>query len=476
MVPGMPELVEVPAHPPERFKSVMEPESFERVVEGVTTARELLGERTIWNVNSTSKGGGVVELLLPLLGYAKGAGVDARWIVIDGNPDFFKVTKRIHNLLHGFEGDGGELGDAERKVYDDALEENAREIAEMVDDDDVVILHDPQTAGLIGPLKRKCATVVWRCHIGIDEPSDLARKAWDFLRADVEQADAYVFSREAFVWEGLDPAKVEIIAPSIDAFTPKNQEMEPEQVAAILVAAGIVESDNTGDPTFERGDGSEARIEHKAELWEDNRLSPEDKIVLQVSRWDHLKDPEGVIRGFAEHAQAHETGAHLIYAGPAVESVTDDPEGKQVLEEAIALRESLPDEAQQSIHLVALPMDDAEENAAIVNALQRAADVVVQKSIAEGFGLTVAEAMWKARPVVATAVGGIQDQIVDGESGVLLEDAKDLDAYGDAVRSLLEDPERAKKMGEAAQQRVRDEFLGSRSLLDYLSLISKLLA
>jgi trehalose synthase len=476
MLPAMPELVEVPAHPPERFKSVMEPEAFERVVEGVTTARELLGERTIWNVNSTSKGGGVVELLLPLLGYAKGAGVDARWVVIDGNADFFKVTKRIHNLLHGFEGDGGELGDAERKIYDDALEENARELADMIDDDDVVILHDPQTAGLIGPLKRTGACVVWRCHIGLDEPNDLARKAWDFLRPDVEQADAYVFSRDAFVWEGLDDDKVEIIMPSIDAFTPKNQEMEPEQAAAILVAAGILESDDGGDPTFERGDGSEARIEHTAELWEDNRLKPEDKIVLQVSRWDHLKDPEGVIRGFAQHAQAHETGAHLIYAGPAVESVTDDPEGKQVLEEAIELRESLPDDAQQSIHLVALPMDDAEENAAIVNALQRTADVVVQKSIAEGFGLTVAEAMWKARPVVATAVGGIQDQIVDGESGVLLEDAKDLDAYGDAVRGLLEDPERARKMGEAAKARVRDEFLGSRSLLDYLNLISKLLS
>jgi trehalose synthase len=468
-------MVDVPPHPPERFQSVMEPEAFERVVEGVTTARELLGERTIWNVNSTSKGGGVVELLLPLLGYAKGAGVDARWVVIDGTPDFFKVTKRIHNFLHGFEGDGGELGDAERKVYEDALEENARAIAEMVDDDDVVILHDPQTAGLVGPLKRTCAHVIWRCHIGIDEPNDLARRAWDFLRVDVEQADAYVFSREAFVWEGLDPDKVELIAPSIDAFTPKNQELEPEQVAAILVAAGIVESDNTGDPTFERGDGSEARVEHKAEIYEDTRLSPDDPIVLQVSRWDHLKDPEGVIRGFAEHAQAHETGAHLIYAGPAVEAVSDDPEGAQVLQEAIDLRESLPDEAQRSIHLVCLPMDDAEENAAIVNALQRAADVVVQKSIAEGFGLTVAEAMWKARPVIATAVGGIQDQIVDGETGVLLEDAKDLDAYGSAVRALLEDPERAQRMGEAAKARVRDEFLGARSLLDYLSLISRLL-
>ena len=183
-----------------------------------------------------------------------------------------------------------------------------------------------------------------------------------------------------------------------------------------------------------------------------------------------------MIRGFAEHGEAHRTGAHLVYAGPAVEAVSDDPEGAQVLQEAIELRESLPDAAQRSIHLVCLPLDDAEENAVIVNALQRVASVVVQKSIAEGFGLTVAEAMWKARPVVATAVGGIQDQIVDGESGVLLDDPRDLDAYGDAVRGLLEDPERARRMGEAAKARVRNEFLGARSLLDYLNLISRLLA
>jgi trehalose synthase len=159
-----------------------------------------------------------------------------------------------------------------------------------------------------------------------------------------------------------------------------------------------------------------------------------------------------------------------------VDAVSDDPEGKQVLDEAIAARESLPDAAQRCIHLVCLPLDDAEENAVIVNALQRAADVVVQKSIAEGFGLTVAEAMWKARPVVATAVGGIQDQIIDGETGTLLPDPRDLDAYGAAVRALLEDPERARKLGEAAMARVRDRFLGARSLLDYLNLISRLLA
>ena len=469
------EMVDVAAHPPQRFESVMEPEPYEKLAEGIRTARELLGERTVWNVSSTAKGGGVVELLLPLIGYAKGAGVDARWAVIQGNPEFFTVTKRIHNLLHGFEGDGGDLGDDARKTYEDTLEGNARELVERVDDDDIVLLHDPQTVGLIGPLKRTGARVIWRCHIGVDEPDDLARRAWDFLRVDVEQADAYVFSREAFVWEGLDPDKVAVIAPSIDAFNAKNQELGPDQVRAILAAAGIVEGGD-GNATFKRGDGSESRVSSRAQIYEDTRITPEDKIVLQVSRWDRLKDPEGVIRGFAEHAEAHETGAHLIYAGPAVEAVSDDPEGKQVLDEAIALREALPDEAQRSIHLVCLPMDDAEENAAIVNALQRAADVVVQKSIAEGFGLTVAEAMWKGRPVVATAVGGIQDQIVDGETGALLADARDLDAYGAAVRELLEDPDRARRMGEAAKARVRDRFLGARSLLDYLNLISRLLA
>jgi trehalose synthase len=197
-------------------------------------------------------------------------------------------------------------------------------------------------------------------------------------------------------------------------------------------------------------------------------------MVLQVSRWDRLKDPLGVIRGFVEHV-APQTDAHLVYAGPAVEAVADDPEGKEVLDEAQRTYEGLEGEVRARVHLACLPMDDLEENAAIVNALQRRADVVVQKSIAEGFGLTVAEGMWKARPVVASRIGGIQDQIVDGESGLLLDDATDLAAYGEAVRSLLKDPDRARRIGQVAQERVRDEFLAARSLMQYLALIDRLL-
>jgi trehalose synthase len=203
-------------------------------------------------------------------------------------------------------------------------------------------------------------------------------------------------------------------------------------------------------------------------------LRPDDPVVLQVSRWDRLKDPLGVIRGFVDHV-APTTDAHLVYAGPAVEAVADDPEGKEVLQEAQAYFGQLDAEAKDRVHLTALPMDDLAENAAIVNALQRRADVIVQKSIAEGFGLTVAEGMWKARPVVASRIGGIQDQIIDGETGILLDDPTDLAAYGAAVRGLLEDPEAARRMGQAAMARVRDEFLAVRSLMQYLNLMEKLL-
>jgi trehalose synthase len=220
-------------------------------------------------------------------------------------------------------------------------------------------------------------------------------------------------------------------------------------------------------------DGSKGDIEHEADVLEEKPLQPDDRYVLQVSRWDRLKDPHGVIQGFAEHVAPH-TDAHLVYAGPAVDDVADDPEGAEVLEQARELWKSLPDEAREKIHLATLPMDDLDENAAIVNALQRKATVVVQKSLAEGFGLTVAEAMWKGRPVVASRIGGIQDQIEDGKSGVLLDDPEDLEAYGKALVDLLNDPDRAAGMGEAARESVKDRFLGTESLLHYLELIEPL--
>jgi trehalose synthase len=467
--------VEISSMEPERFRAVLPPEQFAEFERAGEEARRLLDGRVVWNVNSTAHGGGVVELLRPLIAYARGSGVDARWIVIEGTADFFSITKRLHNRLHGALGDGGPLDEDARRTYDEAQAQNMADIEDRVQGGDVVVVHDPQPAGMIDYFRAAGAQVVWRCHIGVERPNDLVREAWAFLYPYVVEADAYVFSREEFIWEGLDRDRTAVIHPSIDVFSPKNVDLEPATVRAVLNAAGIVaDGAATAAPTFERQDGSPGRVERQAKMVEDEGLRADTPVVLQVSRWDRLKDPLGVIRGFAENVP-EELGAHLVYAAPDVEAVADDPEGIAVLKDAIALRDSLPETQRRRLHFANLPMDDDEENAIMVNALQRHARVVVQKSVAEGFGLTVAEAMWKARPVVASRVGGIQDQIVDGETGVLLDDPLDLAAYGAAVTGLLEDQASAEQMGKRARERVRDRFTSVRSLRDYLGVIRRLL-
>jgi trehalose synthase len=467
--------VEISPMDPERFRTVLPPGLLEAFERGEEEGRELLAGRVVWNINSTAQGGGVAELLRPLVAYARGARVDARWSVIEAPPEFFAVTKRIHNRLHGAVGDGGPLDEGARRIYEQVLADNLAEFADRVQEGDVVIIHDPQPAGMAEALRGRGAHVIWRCHVGVETPNELVREAWAFLLPYVLHSKVQVFSREAFIWEGLDRESVMVIHPSIDVFSPKNIDMDDAKVQAVLSVSGLVADDvEPGDVTFERHDGTPCRVERRAEVIEDQPLLLDMPAVLQVSRWDALKDPLGVIRGFAEHVPA-ETGAHLVYAAPSVEAVSDDPEGAQVRLEAITLWQGLPPEPRSRIHLASLPMDDAEENATMVNALQRHARVVVQKSLAEGFGLTVAEAMWKARPVVASRVGGIQEQVVHCETGVLLDDPHDLAAYGAAVTGLLADPDAAERMGRQARERVREKFISARSLLDYLAVIKRLI-
>ncbi|MCW3024207.1 MAG: glycosyltransferase [Conexibacter sp.] len=470
-----PHEVTMPPRSLERFRAVLAPDRMAALERASDEARRLLAGRVVWNVNSTAKGGGVVELLRPLVGYARGAGVDTRWVVIDGPPEFFAVTKRIHNRLHGTLGDGGALDADARHVYESVLAANLEAFPGEVRPGDVVILHDPQPAGLTAAMKAAGAAVIWRCHVGVDDPDDLVRATWEFLRPYVAPADRYVFSREAFAWDGLDRRRVVVIPPSIDAFSPKNVDLDDDTVARTLAIAGLVAGvAEPGSVTFERADGTPGRVERRARLVEDAPLPPDAAAVVQVSRWDALKDPIGVVRGFAEHVPA-DTSAHLVYVGPDVEAVADDPEGLQILREAMAVRQALPAEVRARIHLASLPMDDLDENAVMVNAMQRHARVIAQKSLAEGFGLTVAEAMWKGRPVIASRVGGIQEQIVDGVSGVLLDDPRDLAAFGAATTALLDDAPRAERIGRNARERVRDRFLNARTLLDYYDVIRRAL-
>jgi trehalose synthase len=415
----------------------------------------------------------VAELLFALLPYVRGIGIDTRWVVVGDGSDFFAVTKRLHNRLHGARGDDGELGAAESGLYERVLEEDGSLLAEHVRPGDIVYLHDPQTAGLVAPMQAAGAKVVWRCHVGVDEPNEIAREAWRFLLPYLQSADALVFSRPQYVWEGMDPDKVWIRPPSIDPSSAKNCELDPQLIDDIVGAIGLGENRPSTPPVFSRMDGSPGRIEHGADVVQEAPLPAGAPLIAQVSRWDRLKDPLGLMRCFAEHL--HHPDAHLLLAGPAVAAVSDDPEGAVVLEEVTSAWRELPDPIRRRVHLVSLPMDNRQENATMVNALQRRADVVVQKSLAEGFGLTVAEAMWKARPVVASAVGGIQDQISDGEDGSLVRDPYDLSAFGTAVARLLADPPLARRLGDAAHRTVASRFLGDRHLEQYADLVETVL-
>ena len=455
----------------DRFGNVLDEAAYADLMELAQRARAKLAGRVVWCVNSTARGGGVAEMLQSLLAYTRGAGVDTRWVVADGTPEFFDLTKRIHNCLHGAAGVSAPAA-SDRATYEQVTGAAAEQLVRRVAPGDVVILHDPQTAGLAPALGTRGIGTAWRCHVGIDEPTDAVRATWAFLAPYVQATDAYVFSREQFVWDGLDRDRAIVIPPSIDVFSAKNQMLAPNSAFAILATAGIVADGTRHQAVFHRRDGTPARVDRRAQLWQDERIPHGAPFVAQVSRWDRLKDPLGVLQVFSSVADAV-PDAHLVLAGPATAAVSDDPEGAEVLEEVTAAWEALPGALRGRVHLAALPMDDPEENAAIVNALQSIATVVVQKSLAEGFGLTVAEAMWKARPVVASAVGGIQDQVVDGSSG-LLADPRDLPAFGEAIARLLRDPALARRLGEAAHARVRDEFLEPRHLRQWFDVVQRI--
>ncbi|WP_148575204.1 glycosyltransferase [Nocardioides caldifontis] len=469
--------VEVAATPLDRLFPLVGEERAARLVSAAGAARTLLGDRTVWNVNATASGGGVAEMLGTLLAYTRGAGVDSRWLVLSGEPAFFTLTKRLHNYLHGSPGDGGPLGEEQRGEYERVLAVNLEALLERVRPGDVVLLHDPQTAGLVPGLREAGARVLWRCHVGRDTPDEHTEAGWAFLRPYVEQAEATIWSRAVYAPDWVDPSTVRVIPPSLDPFSPKNLQLPEADVRATLHRSGLrADGDAGGSATFGRRDGSTGVVRRHAGLFAAGAPPrPGAKVVLQVSRWDRLKDMAGVLRAFADHVDRFRDDAHLLLVGPEVAGVGDDPEGAEVLGECCALWEEQPSAVRERIGLVALPMGDLEENAHLVNALQHDAAVVVQKSLVEGFGLTVTEPMWKGRPVVASRVGGIADQVEDGRSGLLLDDPRDLGAFASLVGELLADDQLAARLGSGARERVRTTYLGDRHLIQYVELLGELL-
>ena len=461
-----------------RLEALLPDDRYDLFEATAARARDLLDGRVVWNVNATAHGGGVAEMLQTLLAYARGVGVDTRWWVLTGSPAFFAVTKRLHNVLHGEPGDGGPLGDAEHALVAETLEPNIDHLVSMASPGDIVLLHDPQTAGMVERLRAAGVTVVWRCHIGRDTASAVADEGWAFLRPLIEHADAFVFSRREYAPAWVSPDRLRVITPSIDPFSTKNAPLGDADVEATLCRAGLLAGGaEAPEVAFVRRDGTPGTTRSHTGLDLTGAGMPLDaRLVVQVSRWDRLKDMAGVLEGFVGSLDTLPDDVHLVLVGPEAAGVSDDPEGEATLADCRSRWEAMDPARQRRVHLVCLPMDDPDENAHLVNALQRRATVVVQKSLVEGFGLTVTEAMWKGRPVVASAIGGIQDQIVDGVHGLLLDDPHDLTAFGHALSRVLGDHELAAALGEGARERVHDRFLGDRHLEAYADLFRSLLA
>jgi trehalose synthase len=467
------------ASPIEPFVELVGRARVDAVERLAATLRGKLGTRSIWNVNSTAGGGGVAEMLRSFLRYARGLRIDIRWLVIEAPPEFFAITKRVHNALHDSIGDGSPLDGARSAFYESVLRENAVALDAFVRPGDIVVCHDPQTAGLVPHLLERGAIVAWRCHIGHEARTLETERGWSFLRKYLEQVPVAIFSREEYAPDWIPRKRAIVLPPNIDPFSVKNEAMSGETVRAILGQVGLVDTKPSSHPaSFAREDGSIGRVDREVEVIRVGRApSAETPLVVQVSRWDAMKDPLGVLAGFARLVEnGAPRDAALVLAGPAIGAVADDPEGAEVFRAVEEAFRALPYALRHSIHLALLPMADVDENAAIVNALQRHAAVIVQKSLMEGFGLTVTEAMWKKRPVVASAVGGIQDQIRDGHDGILLRDPRDLTELADGLKRLLLDDALATRMGRAGYERVRDNYLTSCALERWGELLLQVLS
>lgn len=447
-----------------RLRPHSAPASYERMEGSLIRARERLAEHTVWHVN-THVVGGVTETLRAVLGLMRDAEIDARWALLDAGEGFFDLTQRLYEDLAGRP---RELSAADRDLYESTLADAARDLMSLIVEDDVVVLYDPAAAGLAPALRGHGARVLWRCHVGHDDPAHRGGAAQAFLRPYLDSVTC-VFSRAEFAWPAVDPSMTAVLPSSINPLSAKNQELDPASVTAILDVMGLTDDGSSAIPLFTRLDGSPWRIDRPATIVQRSPLPRSAPMVAHVASWDRLKDPIGLIDAFAHHC---DPAAHLVIAGPNPDEHFETSEARAVRSEVAAAVAGLDAGVRDRIHIVGVPTDDLEENAAFVNAIQRRATVFVRKSLSEGFGLSIAESMWKAKPIVASRVGGIRELVVDGESGILIDDPSDLRAFGEAINGILADPDLAARLGAAARRRVQQRFLTDDHLTRYLGLIT----
>jgi trehalose synthase len=390
----------------------------EAVIQQLYQISHTLKDIRIIHINSTAQGGGVAEILEKLVPLSKALGLNARWEVIKGDQEFFQCTKIFHNALQGRRSN---IPSSYLKKYEEINASNAEELRPILEEAEVVFIHDPQPAALINYFPKRKGKWIWRCHIDASNPD---RHVWKYLRESIVKYDASIFSLDDFARKLPHP--IYLIPPSIDPLSEKNIDLSPAEIASIY-------------PRF--------------------NIDPLRPMILQVSRFDRFKDPLGVIYAY-QLAKKFKPDLQLVLAGGGA---PDDPEGDIILNEVQAASKVDPD-----IHVLFLPPDSHRT----INALQRAAEIVLQKSTKEGFGLTVTEAMWKQKPVIGGNTGGIRLQVVNYHTGFLVNTPE---GAANRTRYLLQYPERRREIGEAAKQFVKENFLITRHLLEYLTLIVTLL-
>ncbi|MBN2071652.1 MAG: glycosyltransferase [Candidatus Krumholzibacteriota bacterium] len=398
----------------EKYAEIVGNDVIDQLHQLVTSLKDI----KVVHINSTKSGGGVAEILNKLIPLKNELGIDARWEVIEGNDDFFKCTKNFHNALQG---NNVEITRTLLEEYEKVNSDNADRLRDILTDADIVFIHDPQPAPLLRNIPKRRGKWIWRCHIDASHPY---RPIWKYLREFIKDYDASIFSLAAFA-QPL-PHKQFLIAPSIDPLSEKNIDIDLPEIEAIVSAFGI----DLSRP-----------------------------IMTQVSRYDYFKDPVGVIQAY-KLTKKFVPDLQLVLAGG---EATDDPEGQAVLEEV-----NIAAEGDSDIHILLLASDAHRT----INALQRASDIVLQKSTKEGFGLTVTEAMWKGKPVIGGDTGGIRMQVVNHQTGFLVSTPE-----GAALRAryLLFHRDLLEEMGRKARNFVKENFLLTRHLREYLTTMVSIL-
>lgn len=448
---------------------------------------ESLKGKTVWMINSTALGGGVAEMLPSQMRILRELGVSIEWLVIEAKENaFFDITKRIHNAIHG--SGNGIFTEEDRKIYEKVNRNNLPKALEFINDGDIVVVHDPQPMPLAAMIKKeKQVSIVWRCHIGLEEDTPITDAVWKFLEPYTNDYDHFVFSLPSYVPKPLKK-KTSIIPPAIDPLSHKNRELQLHKCIGILYQSGIL-------------DDHEAILYHRynhlvRKVMPDGSFDVLDAgkslgliyrpIITEISRWDRLKGFKELMEAFVKMKLDNRKNGDpnsleykriemtlLIMGGPDPAFVSDDPEGQEVLKELTEAYKAVDKDMQNDIAILLLPLDNPKENALIVNALQLTSSIIVQNSIQEGFGLTATEAMWKRKPVLVSGAAGLKFQVVHNKTGQINEDPTDIESLAKTMTYMLNHPKERDKWGFNGQLRVIQNFTLFSQLISWLEVLAK---